>query len=89
MASIRPENISVNSQLAPDDLAVNAVVRQSMFIGRELQLTVEVAGHGLLDALTEPSAAMTSLRPGDGVKLGIKPADLLFFAPGVTGALLQ
>ncbi len=89
VASIRPENISVNSQLAPDDLAVNAVVRQSMFIGRELQLTVEVAGHGLLDALTEPSAAMTSLRPGDGVKLGIKPADLLFFAPGVTGALLQ
>ena len=89
VASIRPESISVNSQLAPDDLAVNAVVRQSMFIGRELQLTVEVAGHGLLDALTEPSAAMTSLRPGDGVKLGIKPADLLFFAPGVTGALLQ
>ena len=89
VASIRPENISVNSQLAPDDLAVNAVVRQSMFIGRELQLTVEVAGHGLLDALTEPSAAMTSLRPGDGVKLGIKPADLLFFEPGVTGALLQ
>lgn len=89
VASIRPENISVNSPLAPDDLAVDAVVRQSMFIGRELQLTVEVAGHGLLDALTEPSAAMTSLRPGDGVKLGIKPADLLFFAPGVTGALLQ
>ena len=89
VASIRPENISVNSQPAPDDLAVSAVVRQSMFIGRELQLTVEVAGHGLLDALTEPSEAMTSLRPGDAVQLGIKPADLLFFAPGVTGALLQ
>ena len=89
VASIRPENISVNTQPSPDGLVMNAVVRQSMFIGRELQLTVEVEGHGLLDALTEPSAAMTALRPGDGVKLGINPADLLFFAPGVTGALLQ
>ena len=32
---------------------------------------------------------MTALRFGDRVKLGIHPDDLLFFAPGVTGALLQ
>ena len=89
VASIRPEKVSVNAQGEAPGLAVDAVVRQSMFIGRELQLTVEVDGHGVIDALTEPSAAMTALRPGDRVKLGIHPDDLLFFAPGVTGALLQ
>lgn len=89
VASIRPEKVSVNAQGEAPGLAVDAVVRQSMFIGRELQLSVEVDGHGVIDALTEPSAAMTALRPGDRVKLGIHPDDLLFFAPGVTGALLQ
>ena len=64
-------------------------MRQSMFTGRELQLTVEVSGYGLLDVLTEPSAAMTALRPGDTVRLGIAPDDLLFFAPGASGELLQ
>jgi ABC-type glutathione transport system ATPase component len=29
--------------------------RQAMFTGRELQLSVEVAGHGLLDALVKPA----------------------------------
>ena len=89
MASIRPENISVNAPAVAGNLLVDAVVRQSMFIGRELQLTVDVQGHGLIDALTEPSAAMTALRPGDAVRLGIDPADLLFFAPGATGTRLQ
>ena len=88
VASVRPENISVNASL-PNDLSLDGVVRQSMFTGRELQLTVEVSGHGLLDALTEPSVAMTALRPGDPVRLGIAPGDLLFFAPGATGELLQ
>ena len=89
VASIRPENISVNAAAVAGNLLVDAVVRQSMFIGRELQLTVDVQGHGPIDALTEPSAAMTALRPGDAVRLGIDPADLLFFAPGATGTRLQ
>ena len=89
VASIRPENISVNSSVSPNGLLLDGVVRQSMFTGRELQLTVEVSGYGLLDVLTEPSAAMTALRPGDTVRLGIAPDDLLFFAPGASGELLQ
>lgn len=89
VASIRPENISVNSSVSSNGLLLDGVVRQSMFTGRELQLTVEVSGYGLLDVLTEPSAAMTALRPGDTVRLGIAPDDLLFFAPGASGELLQ
>jgi molybdopterin biosynthesis enzyme len=60
-----------------------------MFTGRELQLTIEVTGHGLLEALTEPSAVMIALKPGDPVQLGVRAEDFLYFAPGVAGALLQ
>jgi iron(III) transport system ATP-binding protein len=88
-AAIRPERIAVDAALPADALTIDATLRQSMFTGRELQLSAEVPGHGLVDALTEPSAAMTALRPGDAVRLGITPSDVLFFAPGECGALLQ
>ena len=87
--SIRPEKILVNRPLSVPGVQVDGLVRQAMFTGRELQLTVEVAGHGLLDALTEPNPVMIALKPGDAVQLGIKAEDLLYFAPGATGALLQ
>ena len=72
VASIRPERIVVNEALSEPGVHVGGVVRQAMFTGRELQLTVEVAGHGLLDVLTEPSAAMIALKPGDPVQLGVR-----------------
>lgn len=89
VASIRPERILVNGAFSEPGVRLSAVVRQAMFTGRELQLTVEVPGHGLLDALTEPSTVMIALKPGDPVQLGVRTEDLLYFAPGVTGALLQ
>jgi iron(III) transport system ATP-binding protein len=89
VASIRPERIVVNEAFSEPGVHLGGVVRQAMFTGRELQLTIEVAGHGLLDALTEPSTAMIALRPGDRVQLGVRAEDFLYFAPGVTGALLQ
>jgi TOBE domain len=67
----------------------DAVVRQAMFAGRELQLTLQVEGHGLLDALVEPSEAMMARRPGDRVRLAVHARDLLCFAPGDTGARLE
>jgi TOBE domain len=60
-----------------------------MFAGRELQLTLDVAGHGVLDALTPPSAAMMALKPGATVTLGLHARDLLFFAQGDSGARLS
>ena len=57
-----------------------------MFTGRELQLTVEVSGHGTLEALTSPNEAMVGLRNGESVQLGILTSDILFFAGGETGA---
>ncbi|MBK9704422.1 MAG: ABC transporter ATP-binding protein [Betaproteobacteria bacterium] len=89
VASIRPERVAGQRSLFRAGRASEWVVRQAMFTGRELQLTVEVAGHGLLDALTEPSAVMIALKPGDPVKLGVRAEDFLYFAPGVTGMLLQ
>jgi iron(III) transport system ATP-binding protein len=89
VASIRPEKIVVNEALSEPGLHFGGVVRQAMFTGRELQLTIEVTGHGLIEALTEPSAVMIALKPGDAVRLGVRAEDFLFFAPGVSGALLQ
>ena len=89
VASVRPERIAVNEPLPAAGVQLGGTVRQAMFTGRELQLTIEVAGHGLVDALTEPNAGMIALRPGDSVQLGVRADDVLYFAPGVTGALLQ
>jgi hypothetical protein len=89
VASIRPEQVVVDAALADPGVRVQATVRQSMFTGRELQLSVEVAGHGLLDVLTAPSAAMMALLPGHAVQIGIKAQDLNYFAAGDTGVLLQ
>jgi iron(III) transport system ATP-binding protein len=89
VASIRPEQVVVEAGFPDPGVRVQATVRQSMFTGRELQLSVEVGGHGLLDVLTAPSAAMMALQPGSAVQIGIKAQDLNFFAAGDTGALLQ
>ena len=89
VASVRPEKIVVNDAFSGPGVRFPGVVRQAMFTGRELQLTIEVAGHGQLDALTDPSAVMIALKPGDPVQLGVRAEDFLYFAPGVTGALLQ
>jgi iron(III) transport system ATP-binding protein len=88
VASVRPERVLVDAALDAPGVQVGATVRQAMFSGRELQLTLEVAGHGPLDALTPPSAAMMALVPGAAVTLGLRTRDLLFFAPGDSGARL-
>jgi iron(III) transport system ATP-binding protein len=89
VAALRPEKLRVNEALTEQDLRVRGVLRQSMFTGRELQLTVEVEGQGTLEALTTPREASVALAPGQTVQLGFAPADLLYFAEGETGALLS
>jgi hypothetical protein len=59
-----------------------------MFTGRELQLFVEVAGHGVLEALTAPDDAMVALQPGDTVTLAVQATDIQYFAEGDTGVRL-
>ena len=85
IAAIRPEKVLVNASEDGVSIVADAIVRQAMFIGRELQLSVEVPQHGLLDALTQPNVAMASLKPGDKVRIGLHREDLLFYAPGETG----
>ncbi len=88
VASVRPEKVRVNQPLPGAGLQVPGVLRHAMFTGRELQLAVDVAGHGSIEALTAPLEAMVALRPGETVQLGIPASDLLFFAPGDTGRRL-
>ena len=89
VASARPEVVHINPAWTEPGIRLVATVRQCMFTGRELQVSVAVDGHGLIDALTPPSQTMVDLRPGDQVDIGIRTRDLLFFAPGDTGQRLQ
>ena len=89
VAAVRPEKLAVNQPARGPGVSVQGILRHSMFTGRELQLSVEVAGHGLLDALTSPSEEMVGLRIGETVQLGLQAADVLYFAAGETGKRLQ
>ena len=86
---MRPEKVRVERALDEPGMQAVATVRQTMFAGRELQLTVEVEGHGLVDALVEPSEAMMARRPGERVTVAVAARDLTCFAAGDTGARLS
>ncbi|MEY4266210.1 MAG: hypothetical protein RIS90_745 [Pseudomonadota bacterium] len=88
-AAVRPEKWRVNHPATGPGLQVAGVLRQAMFTGRELQLFVEVAGHGVLEALTAPDDAMVALQPGDPVTLAVQATDVQYFAEGDTGARLS
>lgn len=88
-AAVRPEKWRVNHPATGPGLQVAGVLRQAMFTGRELQLFVEVAGHGVLEALTAPDDAMVALQPGDPVTLVVQATDIQYFAEGDTGARIS
>ncbi len=88
-AAVRPEKWRVNHPATGPGLHVAGVLRQAMFTGRELQLFVEVAGHGVLEALTAPDDAMVALQPGDPVTLAVQATDIQYFAEGDTGARIS
>ena len=88
VASIRPECVRINQASAGPGLRVSGVLRQAMFTGRELQLSVEIADHGLIEALATPTAAMMALQTGQSVELAMLASDILYFSAGTTGALL-
>jgi hypothetical protein len=54
-----------------------------------LQLSIEVAGHGLLDALVKPDEAMMALKPGQAVELTVLTSDMAFFAADAAGVSLS
>ncbi len=88
-AAVRPEKWRVNHPATGPGLHAAGVLRQAMFTGRELQLFVEVAGHGVLEALTAPDDAMVALQPGDPVTLAVQATDIQYFAEGDTGARIS
>ncbi len=89
VAAVRPEKLVVGRTLASPGLQLTGALQQAMFTGTDLQLTVEVPGLGVLEALTAPSEAMVALQPGDPVPLTLAAADILYYAAGELGALLS
>ena len=89
IAAIRPEKLLVNQASEAAPFQLKGILRQSMFTGRVLQLTIEVPGHGPLEVLTAPDEAMVSIKPGDQVCVGMNPADIHYFAEGATGRRLS
>ena len=89
VAAVRPEKVLVNRARNGIGLQVDGVLRQAMFTGHELQLLVDVAGHGVFEALTAPNETMMALKTGDTVSVGLLAADLLYYAEGETGKLLS
>jgi hypothetical protein len=61
-----------------------------MFTGRELQLAIEVTGHGLLDALVTPDESMMALKIGQPVRSrGKRQRHVLYFVDGPAGMRLS
>lgn len=89
VAAIRPEKIAINQVHADAALHFQAVLRHAMFTGRELQLSLEVAGHGVLEVLSSPSQRMVVLRPGETVQLSMLCSDILYYMDSETGQLLS
>ncbi len=88
VAAVRPEKVVVNQPLQGPGIQMDGALRQSMFTGRELQLSIDVLGHGAMEALVAPNPTMVGLKKGDSVHFGIHAADILYFAPGETGRRL-
>ncbi len=88
IAAIRPEKLRVNAVNSAAGLYLGGTLRQSMFTGRDLQLSIEVPGHGLLEALTAPNEAMVAVQVGESVRVGMDPADIQYFALGDVGRRL-
>ena len=90
-AAIRPEHITLvapHSAAAEPSVQVSGTVRQVMFTGRDLQLSVEVQGHGLLDLVTAPQRSSLALQTGHIVKLGLPIQHLRFYAPSPAGVAM-
>jgi iron(III) transport system ATP-binding protein len=91
IATVRPEKVALSlgdGADAPDIVRLPGTVRHAMFIGRELEVSLDCDGV-TVDALVKPEAAMVALQPGDRAEARLALADLLFYAEGETGRLLS
>ncbi len=90
VATIRPEKVELALDPAGDAagrLRIAGTVRHAMFIGRELEVSLDCGGT-VIDALVAPEAAMVALKPGDAAEVRLDPSDLLFYETGETGRLV-
>jgi iron(III) transport system ATP-binding protein len=91
VATIRPEKVALGldgAGDAPGIIRLPGTVRHAMFIGRELEVSLDCGGF-TVDALVKPEADKVALVPGDRAEARLKVADLLFYAEGETGRLLS
>jgi len=76
---IRPEHLSLQAEDSRDDTglsSISGVLKQSVFVGTDFQLIVELPGGDLLKAMIRDSArgAVNGLSPGTVLKFYYQPA---------------
>jgi iron(III) transport system ATP-binding protein len=89
-ATIRPEKVGLGlgaGDDVPGVLRLAGTVRHAMFIGRELEVSLDCAGV-TVDALVKPEAAMVALTPGDRAEARLAVADMLFYEDAEIGRLV-
>lgn len=95
VAAIRPEHWQLHltthtaaSASAEPTWHSAGTVQQLMFTGREIQLSVALNPHTVVDVLCAPSPQTVALRVGSTIHLSIEPSKIQFYATGDTGVLL-
>jgi iron(III) transport system ATP-binding protein len=90
VATIRPEKVALGLGDGPDrpgTIRLAGTVRHAMFIGRELEVSLDCDGT-VVDVLVKPDAGKVALKPGDRAEARLALADLLFYEDGDTGRLI-
>ena len=87
VATIRPEKVRLGAGDPARELTIAGDVRNTMFIGRELELNLQV-GDLSLTALVPPEEAAVALKPGDRAEITLPHADFAFYEDAENGRLI-
>jgi iron(III) transport system ATP-binding protein len=87
IATIRPEKVRLGTGDPASALTLAGEVRNSMFIGRELELNIQV-GEASITALVPPEAAAVALKPGDSTEISLPFADFAIYEDAENGRLI-
>ncbi|MGV0819507.1 ABC transporter ATP-binding protein [Martelella sp. AMO21009] len=88
IATIRPEKVAVGTDGPDASVKMSGTVRHAMFIGRELEISVETDA-GAITALVEPREDVVRLRPGDKVGISLPFDDFSVYEDRENGRLLS
>ena len=90
VAAIRPELIAVQARsLGANDLSLTVRVQDISFIGREAEVRALTQSGETVMATVRPTTEILGLKPDDSAVFSFDADEVLFYAEGLTGELLQ